>query len=122
MGNPGAQRDVDKKIQIVVTGACIEALANTLKPGQQIGDATQVETAGQKGIDQISEQFMNIKVSAYDFGQDKKGFYRDIQGKKVYMDKKLVKKLKKDRIKAGKTINIKTGPELTGDKQEDIGR
>ena len=118
MGNPGAQKDVDKRMQIVVAGACIEALANTLKPEQQVGDATQVDVAGQKSIDQISEQFMNIKVSAHDFGQDEKGFYRDIQGKRVYMDSRLVKKLRNERIKAGKTINIKGKSE----KQEDIDR
>ncbi len=122
MGNPGAQRDVDSKLQVVVACACIEALENTLKPEQQPGDATEVGAAGQKTIDILSEEFMKATVHKHDFGQDKNGFYREVEGKKIYMDAKLVKQLKNERVKAGKTINIKNGAKLTTKGQEDIDR
>ena len=119
MGNPGAQRDVDSKLQVVVTCACIEALENTLKPEQQPGDATEVGAAGKFDL---SEEFMKATVHKHDFGQDKDGFYREIEGKKIYMDPKLVKQLKNERVRAGKTINIKNGAKLTAKGQEDIDR
>ena len=115
MGNPGAQRDVDKKIQIVVAGACIEALANTLKPEQQAGDATMVEYA--KTVEKVLES-IDGKVSQHKFMKDSKGNYFRVldDGKKIPVDKKEMKKLIKQREEAGLTVD------MIDESREDIDR
>ena len=116
MENPSAQRD-DSKQRMEIVFSIIAEFQNKLEKGQEPGDATKVQSAGQKegietNIEHILDDLIQTKVIDHDCKYDPETglSVRIIDGKVIKVNEKVMKEIAEDRKRTGKSI--KTDKEL----------
>ena len=121
MGNPVAQDDYKKRLDIVCS--LIAPIRNKLLKNQKAGDATNVITYGDKEVEDIQkhivQEFMQANAKNFDFEIEPDGtIVRNVEGKKVEITeepkKAIDEKLQKEQSKQKSKRTAKVQDEESG--------